>query len=378
MNANSKQGQSTLPSSSHSSNGPDSTSNGSPIDPDFLDKVQRLFSENSSDFRTTLIKEMLTGIVKLHEMDVDILDIKILHRAFKELRHAFGVFQPYAHIRKVSIFGSARTPPEDPNFQLAVRFGRLLSENEYMVITGAGEGIMWAGHEGAGKDHSFGVNIMLPFETTANPVILDDPKLVHLKYFFTRKLLFVRQSHATALFPGGFGTLDEGYELLTLIQTGKANPVPIVCLHAPGSGYWDRWLEFNRKELLPRKLICEADLSLFKVFENEHDAFEEIQQFYRNYHSIRFIGDKFLIRLQDSLTDTQLQHVNKEFRGLIVDGDITQCGPFPEEVDEPELASLTRLVFHYTRRDAGRLRQLIDYLNAAPVDHSALPQVSSA
>ena len=377
MNTNSHQGQTTWPSSSNN-NGSSGKSNGLYTDAAVVEKVQNLFSGDASDFRTTLIKEMLTGIVKLHEMDVDILDIKILNRAFKELRHAFRVFQPYAHCRKVSIFGSARIPPEDPNFQLAVRFGRLLRDNGYMVITGAGEGIMWAGHEGAGKDHSFGVNIMLPFEQSANPVIVNDPKLVHLKYFFTRKLLFVRQSHATALFPGGFGTLDEGYELITLIQTGKANPVPIVCIHAPGSGYWDRWLDFNRKELLSRKLICEADLSLFKVFENEHEAVEEIQQFYRNYHSIRFIGDQFLIRLQHPLTDIQLQHVNEEFCDLIVDGAITQCGPFPEEVDEPELASLTRLVFRYTRRDAGRLRQLIDYLNVAAVDHSELPQVSSA
>lgn len=339
-------------------------------DRELLDKIEALLAKEPEGFRTMLAKEMLLNIVKLNEMDIDLLDIKILNRALKELRHAFRVFRPYEDRPKVSIFGSARTPPGDPNFQLAVRFGRLLSEKGFMVITGAGEGIMWAGHEGAGKDNSFGVNIMLPFEQTPNKVITDDPKLVHLKYFFTRKLLFVRESHATALFPGGFGTLDEAFEVLTLVQTGKTNPVPIVCLQAPGSAYWNRWLDFIKDDLLSRRLICEADLQLFAIFENEEDAVEEIIRFYRNYHSIRFVNDTLVIRIRQPLTAAGLQRANVEFKDLVVNGGISQQGPLPEESDESALVSLPRLVFHYSRRDAGRLRQLINWLNTEALETS--------
>lgn len=233
-----------------------------------------------------------------------------------------------------------------------------------MVITGAGDGIMWAGHKGAGKEKSFGVNIMLPFEQAPNSTIIDDPKLVNLKYLFTRKLLFVRESHATALFPGGFGTLDEAFEVLTLIQTGKTDPTPVLCLQAPESDYWNRWLDFVTGQLLPRKLICDSDLHLFKIFDDEAAAVEEIQNFYRNFHSIRFVEDNLLIRLKAPLTPEELVYANSEFLDLLVDGVMTQQGPFPEEHDEPELENLTRLAFHYNRRSAGRLRQLIDWLNS--------------
>lgn len=364
--------QSTV--TSHSSNGPGGTLSPGTPDDVLLQKVQALLAGDRTDFRNSLMKEMLMGVLKIHESDVDLLDVKILNRTIKELRHAFHVFQPYQDCPKVSIFGSARTPREDPNFQLAFRFGRLLSEKGFMVITGAGEGIMWAGHEGAGKENSFGVNIMLPFEQAPNVVIADDPKLVHLKYFFTRKLLFVRESHATALFPGGFGTLDEAFEVLTLIQTGKTNPAPVVCLQAPGSGYWDRWLDFLKRELLPRKLISEADLHLFKIFDNEWDGVEEIQRFYRNYHSIRFINDRLVIRIRQRLTPEEIEDANEEFRDLIVDGVMTQQGAFPEEEqNEPDLSSLTRLVFHYNRRHAGRLRQLIDWLNTIAGQATPVP-----
>lgn len=336
------------------------------VDAEVLEKVRALLSHSSDDLKSTLVRDMLSDVLKLHDTPVDLLDIKILSRALKELRYAFGIFHPYSHCLKVSIFGSARTPPEDPNFQLASRFARLLSQRGFMVITGAGEGIMWAGHQGAGKEHSFGVNIMLPFQQAPNSTIVNDPKLIHLKYFFTRKLLFVRESHATALFPGGFGTLDEAFEVLTLIQTGKANPVPIVCLQAPGSDYWNRWFDFLNKQLLPRGLISESDLSLFKIFDHEGPAVEEIQTFYRNYHSIRFVEEKLVVRIKQSLTPAHLGYARDHFGDLFAQGTITQEGPLHGEVGEPKLASLPRLVFSYHRRDAGRLRQFIDWLNSLP------------
>ncbi len=333
-------------------------------DEDILDKVEKLLSESLDDPRAILLRDMMKSVVKLHDPEVDLLDIKILNRALKELRYGFKVFQPYHHVRKVTIFGSARTPQEDPNFQLAYRFGRLLSERGFMVITGAGPGIMWAGHEGAGRESSFGVNIMLPFEQAPNSLIAEDKKLVNLKYFFTRKLLFVKESHATVLFPGGFGTLDEGFELLTLIQTGKTDPVPVVLLETSESGYWERWMDFVNDQLLPRGLISETDLSLFKIFHHEADAVEEIETFYRNYHSIRYVGNNLVMRLQYSLEPAEITKLNHEFQDLLVDGEFIQTEALSEESDEEDLMSLPRLVFRYNRKDAGRLRQLIDRLNA--------------
>ena len=211
---------------------------------EILQQVRTVLEGPDHDLQSVILKEMIAGVARMKDAQFDTLDLKILNRTLKELRHAFRVFQPYRHRRKVSIFGSARTRPEDPNYRLAVRFTRRLVQLGFMVITGGADGIMRAGQEGAGKEHSFGVNIMLPFEQGANSIIADDPKLITFKYFFTRKLLFLKESHACALFPGGFGTHDECFELLTLAQTGKTNPQPIVFLQAPGQDYWSHWLSF--------------------------------------------------------------------------------------------------------------------------------------
>ena len=331
-----------------------------------LTRLERILANASDDLRSTLIRGMLAGVATMAEQPPDLLDVKIMSRALKELQHAFRVFQPYEHSLKVSIYGSARTPTYDPNFQLAAWMGRLLSQRGFMVITGAGPGIMEAGHEGAGKDMSFGVNIMLPFEQGANAVIAGDPKLVHLKYFFTRKLLFVRESHAAAFFPGGFGTMDEAFELLTLIQTGKANVVPIVCLQAPGSDYWTRWMDFVKHQLLPGSFISESDLSLLKVFDNAEAAAEEIQHFYRNFHSYRFVKESLVIRMRHSLTPEQLKEVRSGFHDLASNGVIVQGKALAPELDDREALSLPRLILPYHRQDAGRLRQLIDWLNGLP------------
>lgn len=331
-----------------------------------LQRIGVLLEGSRTDRQKLLLKELLTGILKLEEAQLNTLDLKILNRTFKELRHAFRVFHPYRHRPKVSVFGSARTQPDDPDYQLATRFARRLVQRGYMVITGGADGIMRACQEGAGKEHSFGVNIQLPFEQGANDVIADDPKLITFKYFFTRKLLFMKESDAIALFPGGFGTHDEGFEVLTLIQTGKSQPKPIICLQAPGCDYWDHWRTFITEQLLSRRLIGEEDLSLFRIVDSEEKGVREIETFYRNYHSVRFVDKRLVLRIKHPLSDSHLTRINKEFGDLLVEGSFEQQDPLPEEQDEPELQHLSRLVCRYNRRSAGRLRQLIDLLNTFP------------
>ncbi|HET8580258.1 MAG TPA: LOG family protein [Nitrospiraceae bacterium] len=340
---------------------------------EILTQVQTLLEGPQDDLQRVLLKEILVGVLKLSETTLDTLDLKILNRTLKELRYAFRVFYRYRDRPKVSVFGSARTQPDDPNYQLAYQFSNRVVQSGYMVITGGADGIMKAAQEGAGRENSFGVNIMLPFEQGANAVIADDAKLITFKYFFTRKLMFQKEANAIALFPGGFGTHDEGFEVLTLAQTGKSNPQPIVCLQAPGCNYWNRWHEFITDQLLSRQLINEEDLSLFKILESAEAAVEEIEVFYRNYHSLRFVDRQLAMRIKHQLSDDQLATINQEFSDLLVEGSFEQRGPLPEELDEPALKDLPRLVFLFNRRSAGRLRQLIDQINSfsAPDSRSA-------
>ncbi len=291
-------------------------------------------------------------------------DLKIILRALKELRYAFKVFKPFRLQRKVTMFGSARTPPEMPVYQLAAEFGRQMAQCRWMVVTGGGGGIMEAGHAGAGREMSFGLNIMLPFEQDANPVIAEDEKLINFKYFFTRKLLFVKEVHAIALFPGGFGTQDEGFEALTLVQTGKRDLMPIVCVDEPGGTYWQAWREFVVEQLLHKKLISPADMSLFRCFNSVEEAVAEILRFYSVYHSMRYVRRKLVLRLNREPGDELLARLNHEF-GDIVAGKITRSGPLPQESDDPHLADLPRLVFQFNRRDIGRLRQMVDVINGS-------------
>ena len=328
-----------------------------------LEQVQALLDTPADDLPYTLIKEMLATILRLKDAPLETLDLKILNRTLRELRYAFKVFGQYRDRRKVSIFGSARTQPGEPDYRLATEFGRRIVEAGYMVITGAADGIMGAAQEGAGREQSFGVNIMLPFEQGANATIADDPKLVNFKYFFTRKLMFLKESQAVAPFPGGFGTHDEGFEALTLVQTGKAPPQPIVFLHAPGSDYWHEWNRFVTGQLLARKLISEEDLRLFKIFDSADAAVAEITTFYRVYHSLRFVDRLLVMRLKRRLSEKQLNTLNTEFADLLDAGTFEQRATFPDEADEPELADLPRLTCRYHRRSAGRLRQLIDRIN---------------
>lgn len=328
-----------------------------------LEQVQALLETPADDLQHTLIKEMLLTVIRLKDAPLDTLDLKILNRTLRELRYAFKVFNQYRDRRKISIFGSARTQPGEPDYRLATDFARRAVEAGYMVITGAADGIMGAAQEGAGREQSFGINIMLPFEQGANAIIADDPKLITFKYFFTRKLMFLKESQAVALFPGGFGTHDEGFEALTLVQTGKAPPQPIVCLHAPGSDYWHEWNRFVTGQLLARKLINEEDTGLYTIFDSPEAAVNEIVRFYRIYHSLRYVDRLLVIRLKRRLSDEELHTLNTEFADLLEAGTIEQRGAFPEEADEPVLAGLPRLTCRYNRRSAGRLRQLINRIN---------------
>ena len=312
-----------------------------------------------------LIREIFVTGVKLAREDCDRGDLKVLRTSIKELRYAFRVFSRYQDVPKVSVFGSSRSHPSDSDFQTAVEFGRKMAEAGYMVITGAGEGIMAAGHLGAGREKSFGLNISLPFEQSANETIAGDPKLIEFRYFFTRKLFFVKESRALVFLPGGFGTQDEGFESLTLTQTGRDVPEPIVLLDAPGGTYWKEWFRFVESQLLEKGYISQEDRSLFIITDDVDEACDEIHRFYRVYHSSRYVerGERLVIRLKQSLPGEMIESLNTEFQDILVSGSIEQREAFPEEDNEPRIADLPRLSLLFNRRNFGRLRQLVDRIN---------------
>jgi len=289
-------------------------------------------------------------------------ELKLVNSALKELRHAFRVFKPYAAIRKVAVFGSARTRPGHPDWTQARDFSERIVRAGWMVITGAGDGIMGAAQGGAGRDASFGVNIRLPFEQHANETIAGDPKLINFRYFFTRKVVFVKEAHAIALFPGGFGTHDEGFEALTLVQTGKSEMVPIVFVDEPGGAYWRDWFDYVTTHLAERGLIDPADLNLFRVTDSVDRAVGEIEGFYRNYHSSRYVDGRLVLRLHVAPDDRQLEALNDEFGRLLESGRIERATA--TSPDESEMPHLPRLRLHFNRRAIGGLRSLIDRLNS--------------
>jgi uncharacterized protein (TIGR00730 family) len=297
---------------------------------------------------------------------IGILDLKIALQALREMRDAFRVFAPYRDTRKVTCFGSARTQPTEAAFRVAREFSQRIADAGFMVITGAGPGIMEACQLGAGRERSFGINISLPFEQSANPVILGDPKLMSFKYFFTRKLFFLKEAHAVVLFPGGFGTHDEGFETITLLQTGKNTPMPIVLLDAPRGTYWKTWQRYVEDHILRRGMISPPDLSLYKVTDNVDEAVNEITSFYRVYHSSRYVRESLVLRLQRKLPEPFVAALTEEFRDIIVSGGLTQRKAFPTERDDPAVMDLPRLVFRFDRTKFGRLRAMIDRINAAP------------
>lgn len=295
-------------------------------------------------------------------------DLKILSRTLRELRYAFKVFSPYRRKRKVTIFGSARTRPEEPAYIQAVHLGRVMAQAGWLVVTGAASGIMEAGHRGAGREASMGLNIMLPFEQSANPIIAGDPKLVHMKYFFTRKLMFVKECDAVVCLPGGFGTLDEAMEVITLLQTGKRDMIPVVLLDPPGGQYWPALLQFIEQHLLRAGMISPEDLYLFKLTDSYEAARDEVLQFFRVYHSMRYVKQDLVLRLQEPLHPLLLEAINREFADLLLEGEFVQRDALPLERDETEIAHLPRLVFRFNRRNLGRLRLLIDAINRGSVE----------
>ncbi|MEM7092894.1 MAG: TIGR00730 family Rossman fold protein [Actinomycetota bacterium] len=310
-----------------------------------------------------LLFEMIVSSLRLARENNDRGDLKLINAALKELRYSMSVFSSYRDTRKLSIFGSARTPTDHPNYQAAVDLGAAIVDRGWMVITGGGPGIMAAGLEGAGTEDSFGVGISLPFEEQAAPAIADDPKLINFKYFFTRKLTFMKESHGYALLPGGFGTMDESFELLTLLQTGKTYPAPVVLLDAPGDTYWQGWLDFVTDQLLSDGLISADDMSFVKLTDSVDEAVDEICSFYSTYHSMRFVGRRLILRMTRSIDDAELDALNRAFADIVVRGRIERTEASSVEVRDRDEVALDRIAFEFDRRSYARLRELIDALN---------------
>lgn len=328
-------------------------------------RIRDLIALQGGGHNADLVEDIVLNALKLLRDVEHRGDVRVIQTAVRELRQAFKLFAPYTSHRKIAIFGSARTQAKRPEYRSAVEFGKLMAQAGYMVITGAGPGIMQAGHEGAGPEMSFGANIRLPWEQSANPIISSDRKLIHFKYFFTRKLTFLRHADAIALFPGGFGTLDEGYEALTLMQTGKSRLMPLVLVDRPGGTYWKTWDKHVREHLLRNELISEEDLGLYHMTDNPAEAAQYVMRFYRNYHSTRFVHDLLVIRVQHTPSPSSLQALNEDFADIIdANGQpFAISPPTPEEMDDHDFVELPRITFGFDRKSYGRLRELIDRIN---------------
>src|SRR6516165_6391416 len=334
-----------------------------PSDPELKRRIEELIAYKGGGYNEENVADIIENALKLLADVRHSGDVRVIQTALRELRYAFKLFAPYAEVRKVTIFGSSRTLPSRLEYQQALEFGRKIAAAGFMVITGAGGGIMQAGHEGAGPEKSFGANIRLPWEQTANPVIREDKKLISFKYFFTRKLIFIRHSDAIVLFPGGFGTLDEGYEALTLMQTGKSQLMPLVLIDKPGGTYWKTWDKNVREHLLRDQLISTEDLTLYQITDSTDEAVKIITRFYRNFHSTRFVKDLFVIRLKHAPSPSAIEAMNEDFADIISGEPIKIISPTPEEQEDTAHLDLPRIAFGFNRRDYGRLRQLIDALN---------------
>ena len=332
----------------------------------WVDKtIERLIKRVEGIHQPEIIREMILAALKAGQEDGERADLKLMNATLKEMRFTTKVFRPYRDVKKVTVFGSARTKPEQTLYAMARELGQKLVEAKYMVITGGGPGIMQAVNEGAGPENSFGVNIQLPFEQRPNPVIDGNPRYIMYKYFFNRKVAFLKEAQAIAFFPGGFGTLDEAMETLTLVQTGKRYSLPLILIDEPGGTYWNRWLSFLKNELLSRGLISQTDFSLFECVESVDQAIAKINHFYRRYHSLRYVDDTLVMRLNSTITTKNLETLKNHFSDILIpDGTVLLSKALPEENDEPEIAHLPRLVIDFNRVDFGRLRQLIDRINS--------------
>jgi uncharacterized protein (TIGR00730 family) len=337
---------------------------------DLNERLERLVADSSGNENADLIEELVVTALKLHRDGATRADLKMINTALKEMRYSNLVFSRHDE-PKVTIYGSARIHPDDPNYALTETFAGTMANHGWGVITGAGPGIMEAGSKGAGIGHSYGVNIRLPFEADANDYI-SPGRTVNFKYFFTRKLGFVKESHAFVILPGGFGTLDEAFELITLIQTGKSDLHPIVLLEAEGTGYWHPLISFMRDRLLAGGMISESDLNLFRHTYDAEEACSEILKFYTNYHSQRFTAGRLILRVRQAPSEEELTLLNADFADIIVEGEIELAEPNQAEIDDEDALDLERITFHFDRRHFGRLRQLVDRLN----DLASLPETT--
>ena len=334
------------------------------VSPQVLTKIRELVALQGGGAHEDLVADVVASALKMLKDVRDRGDARLIATAIRELRYSFRLFEPHSGRRKVSMFGSARTAAEREDYKLAQEVGRQLVAAGYMVITGAGAGIMQAGHEGAGQENSFGLNIRLPWEQSANPVIDGDEKLITFRYFFTRKLMFIRQSDAIVLFPGGFGTLDEGFEALTLMQTGKSRVRPLILMERPGGTYWKSFDRYTRDHLLGSALISPDDLQLYELTSDPAEAVRRINRFYRNFHSARYVREWFVIRLRRAPSPEALAGLNEDFSDIMNPaGHLRPTGPLPEEKDDEECPALPRVMFKFDRQQHGRLRLLIDALN---------------
>jgi uncharacterized protein (TIGR00730 family) len=336
----------------------------SSIDPPFDERVRQLVADWGAEKSPGLIEEMIITALKMARDGMGTGDLKLMNRSLKEMRYAAKVFSGYRQFRKVCVFGSARVTPSDAQYSVAEAFAREMVRQNYMVITGGGDGIMGAAQKGAGREHSFGLNIRLPFEQHANVTIEGDAKLINFNYFFTRKLNFVKETHAFALFPGGLGTMDEAFEVLTLMQTGKARIIPIVLLDRPGGEYWQTWIGFLKEHLFKFGYVSAEDFYFFKIVANVEEAVAEIVRFYSVYQSSRWVGQQLVIRLAQKLSTGAIAKLNSQFADILRSGEIVQGSALSQEKNEPDLWNLPRLILTPDRRSFGRLRQFIDGINA--------------
>ena len=328
------------------------------------DSIDKLMNEVGGIVNTDIVREIILAGLKAGQENGGRADLKLMTASLKEMRFTAKVFGPYRTVRKVTVFGSARTQPDAPLYQMAKSLGSRLAEAGFMVITGGGPGIMQAANEGAGSEHSFGVNIRLPFEQKPNPVLVGNPRLISYKYFFNRKVAFLKEADAVVLFPGGFGTLDEAMESITLLQTGKRYPLPLIFIDEPGGTYWDRLRRFLENELSDQGYISPDDYRLIETVNRTQEAVDRIRHFYSRYHSLRYVADQLVIRLASPLEPDQVDALQTDYADILIPGGhMRLSGPLADEINEPELNHLRRLVLDFNKRDFGRLRQLVDDIN---------------
>jgi uncharacterized protein (TIGR00730 family) len=325
--------------------------------------INELARKSGSVETEYLLREILTTAIKLGKESGDKGDLKLVNNTLKELRYSFKIFSPYRHVKKSVIFGSARSKNTSAEYLMAEAFARKLTEKGYMIVTGGGPGVMEAGNKGAKRGQDFALNIRLPFEQKTNPYIQEKDRIINFKYFFNRKLIFIKETDATALFPGGFGTQDEGFEMLTLIQTGKSKPRPIVLMEPKGSTYWTQWMHYVNKELVKKGYIKKEDLNLFRIVKTVAAGIKYIEDFYKVYHSIRYVSGLTVLRLNKKTSDKTLKFINKKFKGILTSGEIKLSPPTDKEIQEGEYLSLPRLAMNFNMRDYGRLCEMIRVIN---------------